>query len=83
MTFPKLNPDWKHGAILLMSAALGGLVGYIDQQNPATLSASFASYDAAKPVLHGAEMAMLVAVIGMARKSFLAPAPTPPAGGAS
>jgi hypothetical protein len=70
---PTLNIDWKHLAFLFGSAAAGAALGYLDQQQATTLAAAFSSWGAAAPLLHGAAVAALVAIVGMARKSFLVP----------
>lgn len=80
-TFNFKNWDVKHTLMAIGAVFLGGVVGYFDQQSAATLLAALTSKGALEVMGVHAVGAGVLALLTMARKSFVAA--TPPSSGAT
>lgn len=70
----------EHVVVFLGSAGLGAAASYLQLQSSDTLYAALTSTQKAEHLAAGAGVAALVAIVALARKSFLLP---PAQGGAS
>lgn len=72
--------DWRHTLILAASTAGGALVTYFEAEPTATLLSAFQSWTTAKPLLVGAALAAVTALVALAKQTFLVvPSPAPSA----
>lgn len=80
--FQRLAIKSEHYVVVFGFAAGGAALGYV-QAHLGDLPAAMADKGLAEHMALGALYAAVVAVVGLARKSFLLPAPPPAQGGAS
>jgi hypothetical protein len=80
------RPKWfglqvqvQHVLLSLLYAGIGAALGYLKAEPTLDLITALSSWATAKPLLIGAAMAFLAAVIAQAQQSFFGPAASPPA----
>lgn len=71
----------EHLLVFFGSASLGAAASYLQLQSSETLYAALSNEQVAEHLAAGAGVAAFIAIVALAKKSFLLPAPPP--GGAS
>lgn len=77
----KFKIDYHHWLILGASAAVGAIMAYLQSQQPGDIIQALGSWTTAKPLVFGALSAAVMAILALAKQSFVSTPPAPPASG--